>query len=157
MGLEPNHAGLIESSLKARDRTRGASNLHYVLGSFEELPGALCGIASCISVLFPWGSLLRAVSGAEPDALARFTAVAGPGATIEVVTAIDPVADAGELTRLGLDPFSIEAMADAWRCAGFVDVALTVLPSDHTYQTTWWRRIRQRSERRAVLMTARVP
>jgi hypothetical protein len=107
--------------------------------------------------LFPWGSLLRAVVAPERDQLARISRLCAPGARIEVVTAIEPAADAGELRRLGLEGLSLEAIAQGWCGAGFRDVALAALDNDHPYQTTWWRKIRQRNGRTAVLLSARAP
>ena len=36
-------------------------------------------------MLLPWGSLLQAVAGAEPDGLARLRGLCAPGAEVEVV------------------------------------------------------------------------
>ncbi len=107
--------------------------------------------------MFPWGSLLRAVVAPERDQLARISRLCAPGARIEVVTAIEPAADAGELRRLGLEGLSLEATAQGWCDAGFRDVALAALDNDHPYQTTWWRKIRQRNGRTAVLLSAPAP
>jgi len=106
-------------------------------------------------VLFPWGSLLKAVAGGEPASLCNLQALCKPGADVEVVTAIDAVADAGELARLGMHGFDIEQMREAWQAAGFCDVETAALPADHSYQTTWWRRIRQRQGRTAIRLSAR--
>ena len=114
-------------------------------------------MADSVSVLFPWGSLLRAVAGGDPAELANLRSVCTPGAEIEVVTALDAMADSGELARLGMAEFSFERMAAAWRAAGFEDVAVCELPADHAYQTTWWRKIRQRSERRPMRLRAKAP
>jgi hypothetical protein len=151
--IEPSHPALVESASRAR-RER-LQNLHYLLGSYEFLPGPLAGVATCVSVLFPWGSLLKAIAGGEVSSLANLAALCRPGASIEFVTAIDPAADAGELARLGMTGFSAEAVIDAWRSAGFTRVTCERLGADHPYQTTWWRKIRQRTERAPVVIRAR--
>ena len=117
----------------------------------------LAGVAASVSVLFPWGSLLRAMAGGDSQALRNLAALCAPGATVELVTAIDAEADAGELKRLGISRFSPERMASAWRDAGFRGVDLATLPPDHAYQTTWWRKIRQRESRTAVRLGATAP
>ncbi len=154
LGIEPNHAGLIAPS---RQVGRGAANIHFALGSLEELPGPFAGLANSLTVLFPWGSLLRAVACAEPDRLRALFETCAPGAAIEVVTALDPAADAGELSRLGIEAFSPERMADGWRAAGFADVCVAALTADHPYQTTWWKKIRQRQGRAPLLLRAKRP
>lgn len=151
VGIDPNHAGLIESSRRAAKQP----NACFVLGSLDDLPGPFAGRADSLSILFPWGTLLQAVARADGEALAKLTALCRPGATIEVVTAIEAAADATELARLGLTGFEPEAMLAAWRCAGF-RATLEALPPDHAYQTTWWRKIRQRPGRVAVRLRATV-
>jgi 16S rRNA (adenine(1408)-N(1))-methyltransferase len=42
----------------------------------------LAGLADHLTVLFPWGSLLRAVAFAEPVPLARLRAMCRPGAQV---------------------------------------------------------------------------
>jgi hypothetical protein len=58
-----------------------------VLGrlALERAPGALEGLGDRVSVLLPWGSLLRAVAAGEAGGLGRLRAVCGPGARVEVV------------------------------------------------------------------------
>jgi 16S rRNA (adenine(1408)-N(1))-methyltransferase len=152
VGIDPNHAGLIESSRRAAK----LPNALFVLGSLDELPEPFAGTASSLTVLFPWGSLLQAVASGDEGGLRKLAACCRPGATIEVVTAIDAAADAGELARLGLSGFEPDAMLAAWGCAGF-DAALEVLPSAHPYQTTWWRKIRRRPARVASRLRAVAP
>jgi hypothetical protein len=157
IGVEPDHASLIEASRTAMRRASpGESNLIFVLGAWQDLPGQLAGLASSVSVLFPWGSLLQAVATADNGFVQALQATAAPAADIEFVTAIQPDADAGELRRLGLGPFSPAALADAWRAHGYA-VEQHELPADHAYQTSWWRRIRHRPGRVATLTRVSLP
>jgi hypothetical protein len=148
-GIDPNHAGLIESSRRAAK----VPNVKYVLGGWEDLPGPFAGRAERITVVFPWGSLLRAAMLCEPGFAERVRTTLEQGGELAVVTAIDSDADAGELARLGLEGSSAESQAERWQAAGF-DVCLDSLPADHAYQTTWWRKTRQRPGRVPMLMTA---
>ncbi|MGE3076476.1 MAG: hypothetical protein AB7N24_11395 [Dehalococcoidia bacterium] len=155
IGLDPNHAGLIEMSRRLM-RSRRAVNCHFVLGSVEELPGTFQELANSVTVLFPWGSLLRAVAAPVDEDIERFAGLCAEGAAIDIVTAIDTEADKAELSRLGLAGFSVERMADCWS-RGFHVAAVEPLESDHEYQTTWWRKIRQRETRQAVRLSLRKP
>ena len=121
------------------------------------MPGPFEGVASSLTVLFPWGSLLQAVATAEPEGLARIRALCRPGATIDVVTAIDPVTDAAELARLGISDFDLELVAKLWRETGFECVETMPLGAEHPYQTTWWRKIRQREGRVAARLSVKCP
>ena len=110
-----------------------------------------------MSILFPWGSLLQAVLRPEPRFLNALAELCRGGASLDVVTAVHPEADASELARLGLTGCTLEVAADGWRRAGFTAVRVEPLPAEHPYQTTWWRKIRQREGRVAVRLHARAP
>ncbi len=131
---------------------RRTNNLLFGLAAWESLPGPIPAAATSVSILFPWGSLLRAVVDADPALVAGLRGIAARGAKLEIVTAIEPATDASELRRLDLTGFSAERMAAAWRDHGF-RAALRPLRPDHAYQTTWWRRIRRRPGREPVLLT----
>lgn len=153
LGIDPNHSALIESSQTAASRKGGLENVRYVLGSAEALPGPFGGRVTSATILFPWGSLLRAaLSGEGLDGLRD---ACRPGALIELVTAIEAEADAGELERLGVEALSPAVVARNWQRAGFQEIAVEQLPPDHAYQTTWWRRIRHREGRQAWRLSAR--
>jgi 16S rRNA (adenine(1408)-N(1))-methyltransferase len=46
-------------------------NLLFGRLALEGAPGGLEGLAGRLSVLLPWGSLLRAAAGADPEGLRR--------------------------------------------------------------------------------------
>lgn len=138
--------------MSRRARRDGATNLAFVLGRWEDLPGPFAVRVSSLSVLFPWGSLLRAVVIAEEPFVDSVRGLLNSDACFTVVTAVDAVADAGELRRLGLEWFDMARAAECWRRAGF-NTSLEALPQEHEYQTTWWRKIRQREGRIATKLT----
>lgn len=157
IGVEPNHASLIDVSRAARRAAGPAdANVCYVLGSWQDLPGELSGMAARVTVLFPWGSLLQAAATADDTFLDAIRGIAAPGAQLELLTAIDAVTDAGELRRLGLDGLEPERIAEAWRSRGLA-VEQAQLAASHPYQTTWWRRIRHRPGRVATLTRVTLP
>jgi 16S rRNA (adenine(1408)-N(1))-methyltransferase len=53
--------------------------------ALERAPGALEGLANRLTVLLPWGSLLRAVALGEVDGLTRLGRLCAPGAAVEIV------------------------------------------------------------------------
>ena len=89
----------------------------------------------------------------DPSFLERLRATCSDSGRIEVVTAVHAEADASELARLGLVGHSLETAADGWRSAG-LDLAVEPLDPGHEYQTTWWRKIRQREGRVASRLIA---
>lgn len=156
IGVEPNHASLIDVSRRRRPGDLLESNVCFVLGSWQDLPGELSGVAARVTVLFPWGSLLQAAAIADDTFLDAIRGIAAPGAQLELVTAIDAATDAGELRRLGLAGLEPERIAEAWRSRGLA-VEQTQLAASHPYQTTWWRRIRHRPGRVATLTRVTLP
>jgi hypothetical protein len=133
-----------------RARREGATNLAFALGRWEDLPGPFAGMVNSLSVLFPWGSLFRAVLSAEQPFVHAVRCLLKSDACFTVVTAVDGAADAGELRRLGLEHCDVARTAERWRRAGFISTSLEALPPEHEYQTTWWRKIRQREGRIAT-------
>jgi hypothetical protein len=104
-----------------------------VLGrlALERAPGALEGLGDRVSVLLPWGSLLRAVAAGEPDGLRRLRAICASGARLDVAFGEDDLATAS--------PAALEAayagagLAVTARLAGAAEVA--------ALGTTWAKRL----------------
>lgn len=72
-----------------RDNLRKASrkapsNALYVIANALTLPTELGGMASKVTINFPWGSLLRALLDGEPMLLEGLLAISRPGAALEV-------------------------------------------------------------------------
>jgi len=91
--------------------------------ALEDAPGELAGLADSLTVLFPWGSLLRAVSSPDPSALARLRDLCNPGAVVRFVfehtLAPEPLEAAYREAGLALigQPLSVEearALPTTW-------------------------------------------
>lgn len=63
----------------------GAPNLIFVRERAEALPGSLRGMAAEVYVQYPWGGLLRAVTGGDPATLARIAGLLRPGGRLRVL------------------------------------------------------------------------
>ena len=111
-----------------RDASRRASeNSLYGLLALEDAPGELAGFADRLTVLFPWGSLLRALFVPELDGLARLRAICRPQADVRFLFELD--SDPGALERRYLE-------------AGFA-VTGTPMPIDaaRALPTTWAKKL----------------
>jgi hypothetical protein len=64
---------------------KGLPNTMFVRASAEALPDELAGLAGSVTVLLPWGSLLRAVLEPEVAVLTGVRRLCRPGATLRVV------------------------------------------------------------------------
>lgn len=106
LGLDASAAAMAEASRRAaRPRRKGGlPNAAFVVAAAETPPPALAGTASLVTVLFPWGSLLRGVVGLEPAVAEGITRLIAPAGGLELLVA--PAA------RDGLDgmPTSTEAV-----------------------------------------------
>jgi 16S rRNA (adenine(1408)-N(1))-methyltransferase len=90
----------IADNLRNASRRADTNSLFGRL-ALEDAPGELVGFADRLTVLFPWGSLLRAVALAERDGLARLRALCGPGADVRFVFELH--SDPPDLERRYLD------------------------------------------------------
>jgi 16S rRNA (adenine(1408)-N(1))-methyltransferase len=74
----------IADNLREASRRAGPNALFGRL-ALEDAPGEFAGFADRLTVLFPWGSLLRAVAAADVAALARLRGICKPGAEVRFV------------------------------------------------------------------------
>lgn len=133
----------------------------YVRAAVEALPPELEGIADRVSVVLPWGSLLRAVALPEPALLGAIRGLCQPGAELAVVLAIDPVRDRAELDRLGLalgETVDWRArLAEPYAAAGFELRTGRALDRGGllAWPSTWAKRLAHGQPRAAVELRAR--
>jgi 16S rRNA (adenine(1408)-N(1))-methyltransferase len=80
VGVDANAENMGDASRRAL--RGGLTNALFVQAAAEALPEELFGLASSLTVLLPWGSLLRAVAAGEVDGLAR---LCREGASLVVV------------------------------------------------------------------------
>jgi len=142
IGTDANADGLREISRRAsRKPARGGlPNVLFGRLSLEDAPGELAQLADAITVLFPWGSLLRAVAVPECEALRRLALIGKPGARFRFLHGYGVGREARAVDELGLpalgDPSTLRALEDAYAEARYVsreEVALI--------QTTWAKKI----------------
>lgn len=79
-----------------RDVSRRApANALYLIANALALPDGLDGLATSITVNFPWGSLLAALLAGDSALVQRLAGLARPGARIEVRLNAGALAEAG--------------------------------------------------------------
>jgi 16S rRNA (adenine(1408)-N(1))-methyltransferase len=139
------------SSLRAARPTRkgGLPNALFVVAAAEQPPDELCAVAAEVTILFPWGSLLRGALALD-DGQAAAAGIAGllaPGAVVRALLSIDPrdrlaVATIGAADGAGL--------AARWACRGLTLTAFQ--PADpeeiDASGSSWARRLAAGRERR---------
>jgi 16S rRNA (adenine(1408)-N(1))-methyltransferase len=74
---------------------RAPPNALYLIANALELPGELDGLASRLTINFPWGSLLAGLLDAGSGLPQRLASLVRPGATVEVRLNAGALAEAG--------------------------------------------------------------
>lgn len=149
VGLDPAWQRMTDTAARARRKPAkgGAPNLVLVNAAVEATPPALDGVADAVTVLMPWGGLLRGVVVASADVCAGLRRLARSSATLEIVIGTSiwrppvPVelTDLPELTPAALAPDG--ALAARWAAAGWaVDDAIVATSIDEGVPATSWAR-----------------
>lgn len=113
-------------------------NALYVIANALALPRELDGLATHLTINFPWGSLLAALLEGDPLLLARLAAIVRPGAALDVRLNAGALAEAGHTLQEGG-----AAVRAALQRAGFAVRPLVALgPADlRAFPTTWAHRL----------------
>jgi hypothetical protein len=157
--LDANAAGLRHFSGRA-DRA-GLANLLYVRAALEDLPSELTGVADCVTIVLPWGSLLAAVACPSATLLRGIRSLCQLDARLTVVLSVDPVRDHTELLRLGLpsltEPHLASRLAEGYAAAGFAITSVRPMSREDAVRlpSTWARRLAHGSERNILRLEVR--
>jgi 16S rRNA (adenine(1408)-N(1))-methyltransferase len=84
-----------------RTSRKAPPNALYVIANALALPEELGGMASKVTINFPWGSLLAALLDGEPMLLEGLLAISRPGATLEARLNAGALAEAGYTLESG--------------------------------------------------------
>lgn len=150
VGVDPAWQRMTETAVRAARKPAkgGAPNLVLVNSAIETVPAALHGVADDVTVLMPWGKLLRGIVLGEEDVLSGLRSVAKAGAPLEISigTSIwrDPIPleirDLPELT-----PQTVVSTGLGDRLAAFgwevADVRLVPHTDLDTISSSWARRL----------------
>ncbi|WP_119166053.1 class I SAM-dependent methyltransferase [Algihabitans albus] len=156
IGLDAVAEAMAESARRARAKPAkgGAANALYVVARAEDLPSELAGRCDAITINYPWGSLLKAVSEPQQEVLAGIAACAKPGARVTLLINLAPFEDPDQRDRLGLNELDAELaeqrLGPAYLAAGLkigkIDLHLGELPE----RTSWGRRLVVGSRRKTL-------
>lgn len=163
IGVDANAEGLRETSrrLAAKATRGGLPNAWVARLALADAPGTLAALADVLTVLLPWGSLLRAAAGRDDPALRALRALCKPGAELRVVFGYGPETEQTAIRELGLPalaaPETMPALEHAYRAAGFIVTARAVdREAVRSLPTTWAKRLAYSGhQRRFVEITGR--
>ena len=163
LGIDANVHPLekISEKIHRKPTKGGAPNVLFVQSAVEDLPGELDAVADEVHIHFPWGSLLKAVASGDIDVLANVRRICTTNALLEVVVGLDPARDRAEISRLGLQSFTIELidreLVQRYRAAGFeIKERGSLLAGDWPeFKTSWAKRLKGSDARPIVYLIAR--
>ena len=141
LGIDASAAAMAEASRRAAGPVRkgGLDNARFVLAAAESLPPELAGRAALVTVLFPWGSLLRGCLGLDDVVTCGVAGLVADGGVLELLLA------PAERDRLAGVPTGegavIEAVTRAFAPHGLmVIVARTATPAEIAATGSSWAR-----------------
>ncbi|NOK59531.1 MAG: hypothetical protein GFH27_549285n55 [Chloroflexi bacterium AL-W] len=148
IGIDSNAENLARYSQKAAQKpTKGGTpNALFVHANCERLPTELCGVAQELSILLPWGSLLKAVVLPDLAVLQGLRCVCAEQATLRIVFGYDQCCEPGITMALDLPPLTWEYLqAVLIPCYAQIGFAIQVRQMEHTelrdIPTTWAKRL----------------
>ena len=150
IGVDPAWQRMTETAVRAARKPAkgGAPNLVLVSSAIETVPVALHGVGDEVTVLMPWGKLLRGVVLGEADVLSGLRAVAKPGAPLEISigTSIwrDPVPlEIRDLPELTPEAVVSTGLTDRLAALGWqvADVRLVPHTDLDAISSSWARRL----------------
>jgi hypothetical protein len=136
IAIDASRTAMAETSRRAS--RGGIANALFVVSAAEALPGELRGLADELVIHFPWGSLLRAASGAAPEQTERLAALVAPGGRVWMLIASSP-RDAAD-GAADLDP---KRVAAAWTEHGLQLTSLhpATLEDAIAARSSWGKRL----------------
>jgi 16S rRNA (adenine(1408)-N(1))-methyltransferase len=110
---------MVEGSARAARPTRkgGLRNLLFAVASAERPPDELCGRVDEITVLFPWGSLLRGALAIDPVAAAGIAGLVAPGGVVRALVSVTD-RDTGATDLRPLTAADADAIRGRWAAFG---------------------------------------
>ncbi len=148
IGVDANVDALRETSRRFAAKPARGGLTNALLGrlALADAPGELAGLADSLTVLLPWGSLLRALAVPDGDALRALRRVCRTGAAIRVLFGYGPRRDGAAIRAHALppldEPATLAALEDAYRDSDFAVAARFIDRNEvRDLPTTWAKRL----------------
>ena len=142
IGVDASAAGMAESSLRAARPTHrgGLPNALFVVAAAECPPRELHERLDGLTILFPWGSLLRGALALDATVAAGIAQLVRPGGCLEAFVSVTE-RDRQGLVRLG--EADRRALAERWASVGFVltDFGPAKVADIDATGSTWAKRL----------------
>ena len=148
IGIDASAAAMTESSRRAARPLRrgGLPNALFLVAAAECPPPELVGLADEVTILFPWGSLLRGALARDEAVASGIARLLRPGGRVEAVVSVT------ERDGLGVPPLraaDCASLASRWAGHGLDLLAFEPATSAEVDATgsSWARRLRAGRDR----------
>ena len=127
----------------ARPSRGGVSNLVFLADGVERLPAEFDGLADLVTILLPWGSLLRGALGLDEAVAVSIARLIAPGGTLHIVVSVIERDRAAIGRERALGEADIDHMARTYAAHGLDLIDACRLSPDDIRATgsTWARRL----------------
>lgn len=129
----------------------------FVHAGVENIPHELYGIATSITVLLPWGTLLKAVAKPDLPLLNEIKKLAQSNikANLKVIFGYDTATEQKQMQELGLPDLTslqLDKLVSLYSRAGFNSIKWRWLPQDElkTIPSTWAKKLAYGKKRQFV-------
>ena|SRR5687767_4764157 len=124
-------------NLRANSRNQ-LPNALFVIARAQALPQELNGLASHVTINFPWGSLLQSLLGNEHALVSRLLSVTRPTASLDIHLNAEALLTAGWTLESDADRIQRVLNAEGWRTKSrsWMDARLL-----RSFPTTWAKRL----------------
>ena len=159
IGIDACRDGLIEASQKASksEKRGGLTNASFVLSSIEALPADFCAVADKITINYPWGSLLKAVTQPDAAIFRKIVGIGKPGCSLNMLINWSVFENTGYCERLGLPQMTLAdvdiKLRGAYHEAG-VDIISWGIVEVKDSKTTWGQKLVKGSNRAVLSIEA---
>ena len=113
-------------------------NALFIIASAQALPSELDGLASRLTVNFPWGSLLESLLNNDPDLMDGLSAISRTQAGLEIYLNGEALRTAGWALEAGTDQIECNLNASGWATMSRACLDTNALRS---LSSTWAKRL----------------
>ena len=129
---------------------RKLPNALFIIANAQALPTELNGLASQVTINFPWGSLLESLLSNEDSLVSRLPTIARPCAAMDICLNAEALATAGCSLESGADQIERIMNAEGWKTKSrsWMDAHLL-----RSFPTTWAKRLAFGRDPRAIRLS----
>lgn len=162
IGIDPVGERMSEYSGRALKKPSrgGLTNVLYVVAAVEDLPPELAGIASLITLNFPWGSLLLGVTAPDDAVLRAIRNLAKTPAHFSILLNASVYADEDYCRRHGIPIVDrekiLEELTPCYRDAGLAIESVERISGEPPHHTRWGSRLVKGSARETLIVEGQI-